>query len=447
MLPALSYLRKNLSGVIEDLDAQGHNTAGLKDELSSLPESYDALLAFAGKLKNLPLRPDWAYAEPFYWADIEGEMDKNRSGVLTGPGDRAGMVKKAEAAFLASVLGCILGKPLEIQPSLAELKKAGEACGEWPLKDFISETFLEALGRRHRSWIDTTRGKIRYVAPDDDIHYTILGMINLENYGLNLDLDGVRNTWWTHQCMGNVWGPERTMTAWVAVNALLYEDDTHRPDEYYHEWASLLNPGTELCGACIRADAYGYAFPGRPDLAAKYAYIDASFTHRRTGIYSTMYIAAAISLMFNASDPVQPFVDALLFIPRRSRFYQNTKLCLEMVKGSASFDEAYERIHHRFADYGHCRVYQEVGTLINTLRFAGGIWDGLCKQVMQGNDTDSFGCTAGSLLGSYYGYDALPQDKLSLFNDELRVNLASFHEHSLSALARRMGKLQEKFWE
>jgi hypothetical protein len=118
-----------------------------------------------------------------------------------------------------------------------------------------------------------------------------------------------------------------------------------------------------------------------------------------------------------------------------------------MVKGSASFEDAYERIHYRFGNYGHCRVYQEVGTLINTLRFAEGIWDGLCKQVMQGNDTDSFGCTAGSLLGSYYGYKALPQDKLSLFNDEIQVDLASFHEHSLSALAQRMGKLQERFRE
>jgi ADP-ribosylglycohydrolase len=64
---------------------------------------------------------------------------------------------------------------------------------------------------------------------------------------------------------------------------------------------------------------------------------------------------------------------------------------------------------------------------------------------MQGNDTDSYGCTAGSLLGAWFGPEALPQDKLALFNDEIRVALASFHEHKLSAVAARMGALVRKF--
>ena len=32
-----------------------------------------------------------------------------------------------------------------------------------------------------------------------------------------------------------------------------------------------LNPSDEQCGAMIRADAYGYACPGRPALAAELA--------------------------------------------------------------------------------------------------------------------------------------------------------------------------------
>jgi ADP-ribosylglycohydrolase len=82
---------------------------------------------------------------------------------------------------------------------------------------------------------------------------------------------------------------------------------------------------------------------------------------------------------------------------------------------------------------------------MNTMRFAEGIWDGVCKQIMQGNDTDSFGCTVGSLLGIYFGYDKLPKDRLAVFNNEIRVSLASFYEHSLSVLARRMGELPKRF--
>ena len=440
MFPPLSYLRQNLASWLDTLSAQGHDIIGMKEKLIALPDSYDALIAFAEEVSNLPLREDWRYVEPLDWPDIENEMDKERSAEISQNANPKDLSKKAEAAFLSSVLGCILGKPIEVAPSLEELKKAGVSCGEWPISDFISEKFLAALGRGGCK--DCTKGNISYVAADDDLHYSIMGMINLENYGLDLDLDGVKNTWLNHQCLNFVFGPERYLLACVGVNHL-HEEGKHENDGYYLKWGNIFNPGTELCGAAIRADAYGYAFPGKPDLAAKYAFIDASFSHRRTGVYSAMFIAAAIALMFQAEDPLRAFEGALKFVPQRSRFFHNTKLCLEYVKTSASFDDAYQKIHHRFIDYWSCHIYQEIGTLINTLRYAEGIWDGVCKQVMQGNDTDSFGCTAGSLLGVFFGYDKLPFEKLALFNDEIKVSLASFHEHSLSALARRMGELHK----
>ena len=451
MLPPVNYLKKNLSSWLDTLSEQGHDISGMKEKIQGLSDSYDEIILFANEAARLPMRKDWQYVEPLDWNGIESEMDKNRtaefSDEIAKNTDIEEYSKKAEAAFLSSVLGCILGKPLEVAPSLDELKKAGTSCGEWPISDFITEKFLNALGRRHSSWNDTTKGNINYVAADDDLHYSIMGMINLENYGLALDLDGVKNTWLNHQCLNFVWGPERYLLACVGVNHL-YEDDEkekHKDNDYYLNWGNTFNPGTELCGAAIRADAYGYAFPGRPGLAAKYAFLDASFTHKRTGVYSAMFIAAAIALMFKARDPLSAFEGALKFVPQQSRFYSNTRLCLEYVKTSASFDDAYQKIHHRFIEYGHCKIYQEIGTLINTLKYAGSIWDGVCRQVMQGNDTDSFGCTAGSLLGAFFGYENLPGEKLSLFNDEIKVSLASFHEHSLSVLARRMGALPKKF--
>jgi len=447
MLLPVIQIKKKVKLWLDTLDEQGYDVTGMKGKVDALPDSYDAVLSFADEASHLPLRGNWQYVEPIAWPDVEKEMDTDRTSVIVAVKNIDDYSKKVEAAFLSSVLGCILGKPIEVSPTMSELRAAGVKSSEWPIRDFISEEFLVALGRRHPDWNDTIKGNINYVTADDDIHYSIMGMINLENYGLNLDLGGVKNTWLNHQCLNFVWGPERYIMACIAINHFYDDDDKekHRNDNYYLDWSNLLNPGTELCGAAIRADAYGYAFPLRPDLAAKYAFIDASFTHRRTGVYSTMFIAAAISLMFNTKDPLAAFEGALKFVPQKSRFFYNTKLCLDYVRAAISFDDAYQKIHQRFEEYGHCRIYQEIGTLMNTLRFAEGIWDGVCKQVMQGNDTDSFGCTAGSLLGAYFGYDKLPQDKLALFNDEIRVSLASFHEHSLSALARRMGKLPEKF--
>ena len=56
-----------------------------------------------------------------------------------------------------------------------------------------------------------------------------------------------------------------------------------------------INPGEELCGALIRADAYGWACPGDPVAAAVLAHRDATLTHVRTGVYAAMWVAAAVA--------------------------------------------------------------------------------------------------------------------------------------------------------
>jgi hypothetical protein len=151
----------------------------MHEKLATLPDSYDTLLAFAKDLNSLPMRTDWAYVEPVDFADIEMEMAEGRASCIKRPADYGVCSKKAEAAFLGSVLGCILGKPVEVAPTLSELERAGKSVGEWPIQDFISERFLDALGKRHDSYGDTTLGNISYVAPDDDLNYSIMGMLNL----------------------------------------------------------------------------------------------------------------------------------------------------------------------------------------------------------------------------------------------------------------------------
>ncbi|MNI54586.1 hypothetical protein D3C73_1094860 [compost metagenome] len=62
---------------------------------------------------------------------------------------------------------------------------------------------------------------------------------------------------------------------------------------------------------------------------------------------------------------------------------------------------------------------------------------------MQGNDTDSFGATAGSLLGVYFGPGSLETRWLEPFEDRIHTGLSYFHEQKLSRLVERMGRLPE----
>jgi ADP-ribosylglycohydrolase len=308
--------------------------------------------------------------------------------------------------------------------------------GEWPLRDYISEGVLEALGRRHRSWPATVRERIRYVAPDDDLNYAIIGMLLLEEKGAGFTKHDVVDLWLRNLPPGWTFGPERALLIKAATHTL-----SPGGDPPFETWVTRWNPGNELCGAAIRVDAYGYACPGRPALAAELAWRDASWTHRRTGVYGAMFVAAAIASAFVLADRMAIFETALQFVPRRSRFYQIAADCLAVVAEADDWLDGYARIHARYGQYGHCQIYQEVGTLINTMRFAANVDEGICMQVAQGNDTDCFGEIIGSLLGAHLGPGHLSERWLAPFNDDIRTALADFHERSLSAVAARMGAL------
>jgi hypothetical protein len=350
-----------------------------------------------------------------------------------------------EAAFVASVCGCMLGKPVEMNPTLAELRAHLEPLGEWPIRDYLTERAASTLRLVPWQLHELARERIDHVAPDDDLNYTVLGMLVLERHGIDFTREHVRSQWLRNLPVLQTFGPERAWLATTATSTLepyepfVPEWATYRPafDDAWMRW----NPGVELCGALIRADAYGYACLGDPALASELAWRDAGMTHRRTGLFGAMFVAAAIALAPVCDDPLDLFRGALGFVPQRSRLAEAVRFALDEVATASGWLEGYERINARFGDFGHCMVLQEVGTLINTLRFATDVGDGICIQVMQGNDTDSFGATAGSILGARFGPGHLDERWTAPFRDRINLSMAMTWESSLTALAARMARL------
>lgn len=426
MLPTHTQLRRFLQQVLEESAEQGHVTDGLRSELDLLPFSYDAAIDFARRLSELPIREDWPFVEPDEIDAIKKECDP--SGAQDGV-DVPDAAERARGAFLARVCGCMLGKPFEIVTELDQIRTALEAHGEWPLRDYATEAALRSLPSLQGQWGELARERISHVAPDDDINYTILAMLVLESKGSEFTHDDLRTLWLYNLPVLVTFGPERSFLIASALQSL--EGDPFDP--------SVLNPGSELCGALIRADAYGYAAMGDPSLAAELAHRDASMTHRRTGVYGAMFVAAAIAVAPLHTDRLDIVRDALRYVPQRSRFHERASECVALVEVATDWMDGYERVRERLGAFGFCRIYQELGHLINTLRFATDAADGICMQVMQGNDTDSFGATAGSILGAMHGW--IEPRWYAPFNDEVHTALAIFHERSLGAIADRMAAL------
>ncbi|MBI4728068.1 MAG: ADP-ribosylglycohydrolase family protein [Acidobacteria bacterium] len=445
VLPEVAALRARLRAVLQDKAEQGHVTDGLAGELERTPDSYDAMEAFAGRLASLPLRDDWPFVEPDDLEAVRAECDPARPLGALAPLGLEECAARVEAAFLGRVCGCILGKPLEFDPTLEQIRGALEPLGEWPLRDYLPERALDSLPYRHPQWPETVRERIAHVAPDDDLNYTILGMLTLEARGTRFARADLRDLWLLQLPVGVTFGPERTLLLKAGLDTLARLETGGPPGEDEMEvWARVLNPGDELCGALIRADAYGYACLGRPEIAAELAWRDAGLTHRRTGIYGAMFVAAAIAIAPFARSPLGIFEEALRYVPRRSRFHRAVSDSLTEVAAASGWLDAYERVHLLHGAFTHCRIYQEIGTVANTVRFAESVGDGICKQVMQGNDTDSFGATAGSILGAFFGPGHLEPRWTDPFRDDVHTALAVFYERSLSGLAERMAALPRR---
>lgn len=428
-----------LENTIVEKQKQGYDVTSFYKEIVNLNNSLDALMALEYRVRHALYREDWIYVEPDGIDDIMAVCDVNRQKVTRLTLSMEAVKRKIRTGFTASICACMLGKPLEEAPygTLWDIRDAAKAVGEWPIKNYVTEEFLTSWGRRNPSWVETTRGRIRHVAPDDDITYTLCGMLLLEKKGCNFDYKDIAKLWVENLPINTCWGPERTMLLRTGIQSLV---PAHLPD--YSEWVDSFNPGQEYCGAVIRADAYGYACPGNPELAVKLAWKDASFTHKKTGVYASMFIAAVIALAFEVSTPLEAIESALQFVPQESRFYFQMKEALGIVRDAASFDDAYHELHRKFNEYGACRIIQELGTVMNTLRFASDIEAGIGLQVAQGNDTDSFGCICGAILGVFYGQE-LPRQWTEPLQNTLHTTMGNFHETDLSVVIERMASLPQ----
>jgi ADP-ribosylglycohydrolase len=428
----------NLTALVESKASSGFDVDDLQNRLDQTPDNYQDLFDLAQEIERRPLREHWPYWEPNDLELILQEYESNYE-VARKQLQADDVLQRAQSGFISSVVGCVLGKPVEIHLDSKSLVQALTDSDQYPLKGYISGKIRDKGGLKtlHKDAPGALSETISNVPPDDDINYTLLGLTLLETQGRSFTQEQLARLWRDYLPLGYTWGPERTFLSRYAMEMGL-EDN---PEIEVGNFASSLNPGSEFCGALIRCHIYGYSSPGDPRSAAAMAWRDATMTHRGNGVYGSMYLASVIALAFVERDIKTLFRQALNFIPLKSRLHEAISFAIDAVSSSSDWEAAYALIHKKYKEFGHCRIFQEIGTVINSVFFAKDIGDGLKIQLYQGNDTDSFGAAAGAILGVHFGENNLDPSWVAPFGDRLYNALGGFHDQSLKSVTSRVGQV------
>ncbi len=395
---------------------------------------FEALYA---TLEELPPPARFPYEEP---SDLPGIRAARPIAPRELPvdADAERLYNRIYGAWLARCAGCTLGKPVEGWHR-EKIARYLEMLGDAPLTDYFRaldnppEEF-----RFHPANMDCVRGRIRAMARDDDIDYTILGLHLLESKGRDFRTEDVADAWLTLLPYQMVYTAERAAYRSLVEGRVPPETATYR------------NPCREWIGAQIRADPWGYANPGHPERAAEYAWRDARLSHVKNGIYGEMWVAAMLAAALSgdplekgdavaARERIESVIRAGLGeIPEQSRLAEAIRETLAVAREEASWEGAWDRL---MAKYGH---YHPVHTINNAVCVALGLLYGqgdlgrtICIAVASGFDTDCNGATAGSVLGAMVGAKVLPEKWVGPLNDLAHSGVFGFDNSIISDLARR----------
>lgn len=417
------------------LEEEFARVAALDLENPSDTAAQAAAVALLDQTLALPIRPDFPYQEP---SDLEGIRAARPAGRPTLPALRlspAELRDKAYGAWLGRVSGCLLGKPVEgwRRPRMwGYLKETNR----FPLVSYFSLDAPEEVRSKYdvtdaRPFIET----VEFMPEDDDTNYTTTGLAILKQYGPAFTPNDVATFWLNEIPILHTCTAERVAYRNLSLLIPPPASATHR--NVYREWI----------GAQIRADFWGYAAPGNPELAAEFAWRDACVSHVKNGIYGEMWAAAMIAAAFVTEDLVTILEAGLGQIPERCRLAEDVRAVMAWHQAGLSYDEASERIHTKWDE---TRAHDWCHTISNAMVVTLGLLWGekrfgetLTRAVQACFDTDCNGATVGSVVGILHGASNAPGNWTAPFRDTLATGVTGFHRVRLGEMADETVRLIE----
>lgn len=174
-------------------------------------------------------------------------------------------------------------------------------------------------------------------------------------------------------------------------------------------------------GAWIRSEIWACLCPGEPDMAIRYARMDAMVDHGLgEGTYAELFTAAMESAAFFEKDINKLLELGLAEIPEDCRVARSVRLAREQFDKGVSLQEAREALVADSADLGWFQAPANVGFVVLGLLYGGGDFKkSVLYAVNCGDDTDCTGATVGALIGIIGGMEAIPADWQEHIGDEI----------------------------
>ena len=182
------------------------------------------------------------------------------------------------------------------------------------------------------------------------------------------------------------------------------------------------NAFSDGLGAAIRSEIWAFLAPGNPELAMKYAKIDACIDHFGSGLEAALFLTAMESLAFSEPDIPKLIKKSIELLPKKSFFKEVIKDTVKICKKNDNFKKIREKI---LADYGcdsFTDVHQNVAFMVAALLLGKGDFaKSICTAVNFGCDTDCTGATVGAILG-IIDPDGIPKKWLKPIGRDLVVS-------------------------
>jgi ADP-ribosylglycohydrolase len=332
---------------------------------------------------------------------------------------------RLEGAVVGRFAGCTLGAPVEfwtverMRLLAAEHGDAFPPTDYWRSIPYPLELRYETSPRR--SYL---RGHIDGVPVDDDLVYTVLGLLILEDYGLRFSTRDVAQAWLTYlpfACTAEEIALANLRNGVTASAA----GDTDNP---YAEWI----------GASIRSDPWGYVCPGWPERAAELAHRDAMLSHRRQGVYAEMFFAATIGAAMVLDDPLEAVEVGLTEIPAESAFAQAIRWALDAAPNIRGHEQARTAVDLHFAGMHPTHAINNACLVVFGLMLGRrDVTRVIGQTVAMGLDNDCNAATAGSIVGAIVGGRGVPEHWTRGFNDTLYTYLHGNERLSIRTLLQR----------